>query len=55
MRSFVIYVQGHLSHKNPSAVEAVGGMPFVPFKPNPLEPTKAVAWARMCQSKEANV
>ena len=39
--------KAYLSRKNLSAVEAVGGMPFVPFKSNTLEPTEAGAWARM--------
>ncbi len=30
-----------------NAVESVGGMPFIPFKSNTLEPTEAGAWARM--------
>jgi hypothetical protein len=42
--------KAYLSHENLNAVEAVGGMPFVPFKPNTLRLTKAGAWARMCQS-----
>ena len=36
-----------VSHKNLSAVEAMGGLPFVPFKSNTLEPTKAGTWAKM--------
>lgn len=39
--------KAYLSHKNLSAVEALGGMPFVPFKSNTLEPTKAGTWAKM--------
>src|SRR5215211_6957209 len=39
--------KAYLSHKNLNAVEAVGGLPFVPFKSNTLEPTEAGAWARM--------
>ena len=39
--------KAYLSRKNLSAVEAVGGMPFIPFKRNTLEPTEAGAWARM--------
>ena len=39
--------KAYLSRKNLSAVEAVGGMPFVPFKSNTLEPTEAGMWARM--------
>jgi len=39
--------KAYLSHKSLSAVEAVGGMPFVPFKSNTLEPTKAGTWAKM--------
>ncbi len=39
--------KAYLSRKNLSAVEAVGGMPFVPFKSNTLEPTEAGTWAKM--------
>ncbi len=39
--------KAYLSRKNLQAVEEVGGMPFVPFKSNTLEPTGAGAWARM--------
>jgi transposase len=39
--------KAYLSRKNLNAVEAVGGMPFIPFKSNTLEPTEAGAWARM--------
>lgn len=40
--------KAYLSRKNLSAVEAVGGMPFIPFKSNTLEPTEAGGmWARM--------
>lgn len=39
--------KAYLSRKNLSAVEAVGGMPFVPFKSNTVDPTEAGAWARM--------
>lgn len=39
--------KAYLSKKNLNAVEAIGGMPFVPFKSNTLEPTGAGAWARM--------
>jgi Transposase DDE domain len=39
--------KAYLSHKNLNAVEAVGGIPFIPFKSNTLEPTEAGAWARM--------
>lgn len=39
--------KAYLSHKNLSTVEALGGMPFVPFKSNTLEPTKAGTWAKM--------
>jgi transposase len=39
--------KAHLSMKNLNAVESVGGMPFVPFKSNTLEPTESGAWARM--------
>ncbi len=37
----------YLSHKNLRAVELAGGMPFIPFKSNTLEPTEASMWARM--------
>jgi len=39
--------KAYLSRKNLNAVESVGGMPFVPFKSNTLEPTKAGMWAKM--------
>jgi transposase len=39
--------KAYLSRKNLSAVEAIGGMPFVPFKSNTLEPVEAGAWSRM--------
>ncbi len=39
--------KAYLSRKNLNAVEAVGGMPFIPFKSNTLEPTEVGAWARM--------
>ena len=39
--------KAYLSHKNLSAVEAMGGLPFVPFKSNTLESTKAGTWAKM--------
>src|SRR5919112_1450392 len=39
--------KAYLSRKNLNAVEAVGGMPFIPFKSNTLEPTEAGMWARM--------
>ncbi len=39
--------KAYLSRKNLNAVEAVGAMPFIPFKSNTLEPTGAGAWARM--------
>jgi transposase len=39
--------KAYLSHKNLNAVEAVGGMPFIPFKSNTVEPTEAGMWARM--------
>ncbi len=39
--------KAYLSRKNLNAVEAVGAMPFIPFKSNTLEPTEAGAWARM--------
>jgi transposase len=40
--------KAYLSRKNLQAVELVGGMPSIPFKPNTLEPTEAGAWAKMC-------
>ncbi len=41
--------KAYLSHKNLEAVEALGGMPFVPFKSNTVEPTmeEEPIWARM--------
>jgi transposase len=39
--------KAYLSRKNLNAVEMVGGMPFIPFKSNTLEPTEAGMWARM--------
>lgn len=39
--------KAYLSRKNLKAVEAVGGMPFIPFKSNTVEPAEAGAWARM--------
>jgi protein-tyrosine phosphatase len=39
--------KAYLSRRNLSAVEAVGAMPFVPFKSNTLEPTGAGKWAKM--------
>ena len=39
--------KAYLSRKNLNAVEVVGGMPFIPFKSNTLEPTESGAWARM--------
>jgi len=39
--------KAYLSRKNLNAVESVGGMPFVPFKSNTLEPTDASMWSRM--------
>jgi transposase len=39
--------KAYLSRKNLRAVESVGGMPFVPFKSNTLEPTEAGTWVRM--------
>jgi transposase len=39
--------KAYLSRKNLNAVEAVGGMPFIPFKSNTLEPTKAGTWTKM--------
>jgi transposase len=39
--------KAYLSHKNLHAVEAVGGMPFIPFKSNTVVPTEAGMWARM--------
>jgi transposase len=37
----------YLSRKDLNAAESLGGMPFVPFKSNTLEPTKAGPWAKM--------
>jgi hypothetical protein len=34
--------KAYLSRKNLNAVEMVGGMLFIPFKSNTLEPTEAV-------------
>jgi hypothetical protein len=39
--------KAHLSRKNLNAVESVGGMPFIPFKSNTVDPTEAGMWARM--------
>jgi transposase len=39
--------KAYLSRKNLNAVESVGGMPFIPFKSNTVEPTEAGTWARM--------
>ena len=39
--------KAYLSRTNLNAVELAGGMPFIPFKSNTLEPTEAGAWARM--------
>ncbi len=39
--------KAYLSRRNLKAVESVGGMPFVPFKSNTLEPTEAGTWAKM--------
>ena len=39
--------KAYLSRKNLNAVESVGGMPFIPFKSNILEPTEAGTWAKM--------
>jgi hypothetical protein len=39
--------KAYLSRKNLNAVESVGGMSFIPFKSNTLEPTEAGMWARM--------
>jgi hypothetical protein len=39
--------KAYLSRKNLNAVEAVGGMPFIPFMTNSVELTDACAWARM--------
>jgi transposase len=38
--------KAYLSRRNLNAVESVGGMPFIPFKSNIVEPTEAGAWAR---------
>ena len=39
--------KAYLSRRNMNAVEAVGSMPFIPFKSNTLEPTKAGTWTKM--------
>jgi hypothetical protein len=39
--------KAYLSRKNLNTAESVGGMPFIPFKSNTLEPTEAGAWAKM--------
>ncbi len=39
--------KAYLSRQNLNAVEAVGGMLFIPFKSNTVEPTEAGMWARM--------
>ncbi len=41
--------KAYLSHKNLEAVEAVGGIPYVPFKSNTVEPEvgDSSAWAQM--------
>jgi transposase len=39
--------KAYSSHKNLHAVERAGGMPFIPFKSNTVEPTEASTWARM--------
>src|ERR687893_467330 len=39
--------KAYISRKNLNAVEALGGMPFIPFKSNTLEPTEVGMWARM--------
>jgi transposase len=39
--------KAYSSRKNLNAAESVGGMPFIPFKSNTLEPTEAGVWARM--------
>jgi hypothetical protein len=39
--------KAYLSRKNLNAAEMVGGLPFIPFKSNTLEPTEAGMWARM--------
>ncbi len=45
----VLADKAYLSHKNLRAVELNGGVPFVPFKSNTVEPTKEAEpiWARM--------
>lgn len=45
----VLADKAYLSRKNFKAVEEVGGMPFVPFKSNTVEPTKEEEpiWAQM--------
>jgi transposase len=39
--------KAYLSRKNLNAVESIGGMPFIPFKSNIVDPTEAGAWAKM--------
>lgn len=39
--------KAYLSHKNLAAVEAVNGLPFVPFKSNTVANTENSAWGRM--------
>ena len=39
--------KAYSSRKNLRAVELAGGMPFIPFKSNTLEPTEGSTWAKM--------
>jgi hypothetical protein len=39
--------KAYISRKNLNVVEMVGGMPFIPFRSNTVEPTEAGMWARM--------
>lgn len=39
--------KAYLSRKNLRAVEVAGGMPFIPFKSNTVEPTDGSMWSRM--------
>ena len=39
--------KAYLSHKNLAAIEAVNGVPFIPFKSNTVATTEDSAWGRM--------
>lgn len=39
--------KAYLSHRNAAAVEALGGVPFIPFKTNTLPNVEDSAWGRM--------